>query len=76
MSEAAKKILVIEDDRETAGLIAEGDQVVDLDSQLDELTALRDEGKIGAIGLSTVTLDQVRAAYDPNGMFHTWMTSG
>jgi len=21
-------------------------------------------------------LDQVRAAYDPNGMFHTWMTSG
>jgi pyridoxine 4-dehydrogenase len=44
------------------GLTAEGDQVVDLDSQLAELAALRDEGKIGAIGLSTVTLDQVRAA--------------
>jgi pyridoxine 4-dehydrogenase len=44
------------------GLAAEGDQVVDLDSQLAELAALRDEGKIGAIGLSTVTLDQVRAA--------------
>jgi pyridoxine 4-dehydrogenase len=44
------------------GLAAEGDQVVDLDSQLAELAALRDEGKIGAIGLSTVTLEQVRAA--------------
>jgi pyridoxine 4-dehydrogenase len=44
------------------GLTAEGDQVVDLDSQLAELAALRDEGKIGAIGLSTVTLDQLRAA--------------
>jgi pyridoxine 4-dehydrogenase len=44
------------------GLTAEGDQVVDLDSQLAELAALREEGKIGAIGLSTVTLDQVRAA--------------
>jgi pyridoxine 4-dehydrogenase len=44
------------------GLSAEGDQVVDLDSQLDELAAMRDEGKIGAIGLSTVTLEQLRAA--------------
>jgi aryl-alcohol dehydrogenase-like predicted oxidoreductase len=44
------------------GLAAEGDQVVDLDSQLAELAALRDEGKIGAIGLSSVTLDQVRGA--------------
>ncbi len=44
------------------GLVAEGDQVVDLDSQLAELATLRDEGKIGAIGLSSVTLEQLRAA--------------
>src|SRR5206468_13020536 len=37
------------------GLLAEGDQLVDLDDQLAVLTALRDEGKIGAIGLSSVT---------------------
>jgi aryl-alcohol dehydrogenase-like predicted oxidoreductase len=40
----------------------EGDQVVDIDSQLAELLALRDEGKIGGIGLSTVSADQLRAA--------------
>jgi len=44
------------------GLVATGDQVVDLDSQLAELIALRDEGKIGAIGLSHVNADQLRAA--------------
>jgi pyridoxine 4-dehydrogenase len=44
------------------GLLATGDQVVDLDDQLAELVALRDEGKIGAIGLSNVTLDQLRQA--------------
>ncbi|MFF3172599.1 aldo/keto reductase [Streptomyces sp. NPDC057900] len=44
------------------GLRAEGDQVVDLDDQLAEMTALRDEGKIGAIGLSAVTLEGVRRA--------------
>ncbi|MFD7427627.1 aldo/keto reductase [Streptomyces sp. NPDC059818] len=44
------------------GLHAEGDQVVDLDDQLAVMTALRDEGKIGAIGLSAVTLDGVRRA--------------
>ena len=38
------------------GLRPEGDQVVDLDDQLAVMTALRDEGKIGAIGLSCVTL--------------------
>jgi aryl-alcohol dehydrogenase-like predicted oxidoreductase len=38
------------------GLIAEGAQVVALDDQLAELTALRDEGKIGALGLSNVDL--------------------
>ena len=35
---------------------------VDLDSQLAEMVALRDEGKIGAIGLSNVSLDQLRQA--------------
>ncbi|WP_329048505.1 aldo/keto reductase [Amycolatopsis sp. NBC_01488] len=44
------------------GVTAEGDQVVDLDDQLAVLTALRDEGKIGAIGLSSVTLDILRRA--------------
>lgn len=43
-------------------LQAEGDQVVDLDDQLAVMTALRDEGKIGAIGLSSVTLDGLRRA--------------
>ena len=38
----------------------DGDQLVDLDSQLAELAALRDEGKIGAIGLSNVTINQLR----------------
>ncbi|WP_329139180.1 aldo/keto reductase [Streptomyces sp. NBC_00670] len=44
------------------GMPAEGDQVVGLDDQLAELTALRDEGKIGAIGLGSVTLDGLRRA--------------
>ncbi|MGW2129185.1 aldo/keto reductase [Streptomyces coelicoflavus] len=44
------------------GLRAEGDQVVDLDDQLAVLTRLRDEGKIGAIGLSSVTEDGLRRA--------------
>ncbi|HWO66308.1 MAG TPA: aldo/keto reductase [Umezawaea sp.] len=42
------------------GLLAEGDQLVDLDSQVAELVALREEGKIGGIGLSNVDADQVR----------------
>ncbi|MGP3769963.1 aldo/keto reductase [Streptomyces sp. SDT5-1] len=42
------------------GLRAEGDQVVDIDDQLAVMTALRDEGKIGAIGLSNVGLDELR----------------
>ncbi|RJQ87896.1 aldo/keto reductase [Amycolatopsis panacis] len=44
------------------GLRPAGDQAVDLDDQLAVLTALRDEGKIGAIGLSSVTLDGLRTA--------------
>ncbi len=44
------------------GIIATGDQVVDLDSQLAELVALRDEGKIAGIGLSQVGLAQLRQA--------------
>ncbi len=44
------------------GLLAEGDQIVDLDDQLAVMTALRDEGKIGAIGLSAVSLDVLRQA--------------
>jgi aryl-alcohol dehydrogenase-like predicted oxidoreductase len=44
------------------GLRPEADQAVDLDDQLAVMTALRDEGKIGAIGLSSVTLDGLRRA--------------
>ncbi|MDT0467297.1 aldo/keto reductase [Streptomyces gibsoniae] len=44
------------------GLRAEGDQVVALDDQLAVMTTLRDEGKIGAIGLSSVSLDVLRSA--------------
>ncbi|MEC3975780.1 aldo/keto reductase [Amycolatopsis sp. H20-H5] len=46
----------------TSRLRAEGDQVVDLDDQLAVMTAMRDEGKIGAIGLSSVTSDALRRA--------------
>ncbi|MGW0650841.1 aldo/keto reductase [Streptomyces umbrinus] len=41
---------------------AGGDQAVDVDDQLAEMIALRDEGKIGAIGLSSVTIDILRQA--------------
>jgi hypothetical protein len=44
------------------GIIAEGEQVVDLDDQLAELSALRDAGKIGGIGLSNVSAAQLRQA--------------
>jgi len=44
------------------GLRAEGDQIVDVDDQLAEMIALRDEGKIGAIGISSVPIDTVRRA--------------
>jgi len=38
------------------------DQKADLDSQLAEMAALRDEGKIGGVGISTVTVGQLRQA--------------
>ncbi|MCU1526763.1 MAG: aldo/keto reductase [Frondihabitans sp.] len=44
------------------GILATGDQVVDLDDQIAEMVALRDEGKIGAFGLSTVSLEQLEQA--------------
>ena len=44
------------------GIIAEGEQLVDLDDQLAELSALRDAGKIGGIGLSNVSAGQLRQA--------------
>jgi aryl-alcohol dehydrogenase-like predicted oxidoreductase len=44
------------------GIQAEGNQLVDLDVQLAEMAALRDEGKIGGIGLSNVSLEQLRQA--------------
>lgn len=44
------------------GMSAEGDQIVDLDDQLAEMIALRDEGKIGAIGISSVPHDVLRRA--------------
>jgi pyridoxine 4-dehydrogenase len=44
------------------GLRAEGDQIVDADDQLAEMIALRDEGKIGGIGVSSVPLNVLRRA--------------
>jgi pyridoxine 4-dehydrogenase len=44
------------------GVAAEGDQIVDLDDQLAEMIALRDEGRIGAIGVSSVPLDILQRA--------------
>lgn len=44
------------------GIKAVGDQLVDLDDQLAMMTALRDEGKIGAIGLSGVDLQSLERA--------------
>lgn len=44
------------------GLKAEGDQIVSIEDQLAEMIALRDEGKIGAFGLSAVTLEGVKKA--------------
>ncbi|BBZ10605.1 aldo/keto reductase [Mycobacterium branderi] len=44
------------------GLEPEGDQIVDVDDQLAEMIALRDEGKIGAIGISAVPVDVVQRA--------------
>jgi pyridoxine 4-dehydrogenase len=41
------------------GIVAEGDQLVDIDDQLAELAALRDAGKIGGVGLSSVSAEQV-----------------
>jgi len=38
------------------------DQRVDLDSQLAEMVALRDEGKIGGIGVSNITINQLHQA--------------
>ena len=40
----------------------EGGERVDLDSQLAEMVALRDEGKIGGIGISNVTIEQLGQA--------------
>lgn len=44
------------------GLRAVGEQVVDLDDQMSEMVAMRDEGLIGGIGLSAVSADVVRRA--------------
>ncbi len=39
------------------GLHAEGDQIVDVDDQMEVLLAMRSEGKVGSIGLSAVSLE-------------------
>lgn len=44
------------------GIRAEGDQLVPVEDQLAELVSMRDEGLIGDIGLSSVTLDIVERA--------------
>jgi hypothetical protein len=47
---------------DAAGYGVPSDQGVDLDSQLAEMVSLRNDGKIGGIGISNVTLDQLRQA--------------
>jgi pyridoxine 4-dehydrogenase len=44
------------------GIVAAGDQLVDIDDQLAELAALREAGKIGGIGLSSVSAGQLDRA--------------
>ena len=44
------------------GLTAEGDQIVDIDDQLAAMVAMRDEGKIGAIGLSAASRGNLERA--------------
>jgi pyridoxine 4-dehydrogenase len=44
------------------GIVATGDQIVPLDDQLAELATMRDEGLLEGIGLSAVTVDQLRQA--------------
>lgn len=44
------------------GVVAEGDQIVDIDDQMAVMIAMRDEGKIASIGLSAVNLDGLRRA--------------
>jgi pyridoxine 4-dehydrogenase len=44
------------------GITATGDQIVDVDDQLAEMVALREEGKIGAIGLSSITPEVLKRA--------------
>ena len=46
----------------TPGLLAGGEQVVPFEDQLAEMAALRDEEKILGIGLSHVTVEQLRTA--------------
>lgn len=61
---AVERVDVVNLRRHDLGLSPEvaEDQRVDLDDQLAEMIALRDEGKIGAIGVSSVTRDIVRRA--------------
>ena len=42
------------------GLRSQGDQVVDIDDQMAEMVAMRKEGKIGNIGLSAVSLENLK----------------
>jgi len=46
----------------TPGLVAGGDQVVPFEDQLAEMAVLREEGKILGIGLSHITIEQLRTA--------------
>jgi pyridoxine 4-dehydrogenase len=64
----------VEDNLRTLGVDQVGvvnlrliDQRVDLDAQLAEMVSLREEGKIGGIGVSNVTADQLRYAL-PSGI--------
>jgi pyridoxine 4-dehydrogenase len=46
------------------GVPFEGEQIVDIDDQMAEMIAMRDEGKIGSIGLSGIGLDGLTRVLD------------
>jgi aryl-alcohol dehydrogenase-like predicted oxidoreductase len=50
------------------GEAEQGGAEVPLDDQLAEMVALRDEGKIGGVGISTAPLDEVEVAIDSAGI--------
>jgi pyridoxine 4-dehydrogenase len=54
--------------RISGGEVPDGMQPVSLEDQLAEMVALRDEGKIGGVGISSAPLDEVETAIEGAGV--------